>query len=61
MEFVFSFWYIVMAVLVVCIAACITVFVMMDKKDKVLIDEFVKNASTEQKAEKVSTEEKSQE
>ena len=50
-----------MAVLVVCIAACITVFVMMDKKDKVLIDEFVKNASTEQKAEKVSTEEKSQE
>ena len=41
MEFVFSFWYIVVAVLVVASVACLVVFFLMDKKDKVLIDEFI--------------------
>lgn len=42
MAFVFSFWYIIMIVLVAGIAACLVVFFQMDKKDRVLIEEFVK-------------------
>ena len=41
MKFVYSNWYIVMAVLLVLIAACIVAFVLMDKKDKELIKGFV--------------------
>ena len=41
MAFVYSNWYIVMALLLVAIVALITVFVLMDKKDRVLIKNFV--------------------
>ena len=41
MTFVFSYWYIVMAVLLVGIVAAIVAFILMDKKDKVIIKEFV--------------------
>lgn len=60
MSFVFSFWYIVMILLVAGIAACLVVFFKMDKKDRVLIDEFIKEAQkpAEQKEEnKVNAEE----
>jgi len=52
MTFVYSHWYIVMAVLLIAIVALIVTFVLMDKKDKVLIDEFVKSMQTEPVAEK---------
>ena len=42
MAFVFSFWYIVALILVAGIIASIVVFLKMDKKDKVLIEEFIK-------------------
>jgi len=57
MTFVYSNWYIVMAVLIVAIVALIVTFILMDKKDRVLINEFVKsmqansNDSTEKPAE----------
>ena len=41
MTFVYSNWYIVMAILLVAIVSLIVIFVLMDKKDKVLIKEFV--------------------
>ena len=41
MAFVYSNWYIVMAVLVVAIVALVFLFVKMDKKDRVLIKNFV--------------------
>ena len=53
MAFVFSFWYIVMALLVAGIAAALVVFIRMDKQDKVLIDQFVKEASAQQPEAKV--------
>ena len=58
MAFVYSNWYIVMAVLVVAIIALVTVFVMMDKKDRVLIQKFIdsSSASEEPKQESVKTE-----
>ena len=46
MEFVFSVWYFVMIALVVGVAVCITLFVIMDKKDKALIKEFVESAQS---------------
>lgn len=54
MSFVFSIWYIVAAVLVVGIIACFITFFKMDKKDRNLIDEFIK---AQQPAEEVSAEE----
>ena len=64
MEFVFSAWYFVMIALVVGIAVCVTLFVLMDKKDKVLIKEFIENAqsNTESETEKenISSENKSE-
>lgn len=45
MEFVFSFWYIIMILLVLGIVACLVVFFMMDKKDRVLIDNFIKEST----------------
>ncbi len=48
MYFVYSNWYIVMAVLLVAIIALVVTFIMMDKKDKVLIEEFVKNSTSEE-------------
>ena len=47
MAFVFSFWYIVMAVLAVGVVACIMVFFNMDKKDKEIIDNFVKESANQ--------------
>ena len=54
MEFVFSFWYIVAIVLVLGIVACLVLFFMMDKKDKVLIDNFVKEATAEQSKQQIA-------
>lgn len=48
MAFVFSSWYIVMLLLVAGIAACLVVFFKMDKKDKVIIDQFVKDSAASQ-------------
>ena len=44
MEFVFTAWYFVMIALVAGIAACLVVFFKMDKKDRAMIEEFVKEA-----------------
>ena len=41
MFFVYSSWYIVLAVLAVAIVGLIVTFVMMDKKDRQFIKEFV--------------------
>lgn len=51
MAFVWSFWYIVVAVLAIGIIACIVCFVMMDKKDKLIISDFVKKNSETASAE----------
>lgn len=47
MAFVFSFWYIVMALLAIGVVACILVFFKMDKKDKEIIDNFVKESANQ--------------
>ena len=47
MAFVFSFWYLVMAMLAVGVVACIMVFFNMDKKDKEIIDNFVKESTNQ--------------
>ena len=47
MAFVFSVWYFVMIALVAGIVASLLVFFKMDKKDRVMIDEFVKNAQVQ--------------
>ena len=58
MAFVFSFWYIVMALLVAGITACMIVFVKMDQKDRVLIEEFIKaQQPVEEKVEVVEAQE----
>ncbi len=58
MAFVFSFWYIVMALLVAGITACMIVFVKMDQKDRVLIEEFIKaQQPAEEKVEVVEAQE----
>ena len=51
MTFVWSSWYIVMILLVAGIAACLTIFFLMDKKDKVLLDKFVKDSAQPQQEE----------
>ena len=53
MEFVFSWWYIVMAVLAVGIVACMVVFFRMDKKDSALIEQFIKDSQQPAKEEAV--------
>ncbi len=45
MTFVFTSWYIVLAALLVAVIGCIVAFVLMDKKDKVIINEFVNEAN----------------
>lgn len=47
MYFVFTSWYIVLALLLVAIAAVIFFIVRMDKQDKVIIDEFANNVAVE--------------
>ena len=61
MRFVFSGWIIVLIVLVLAIAGAVVAFVMMDKKDKVIINDFLKEAQAGQEqpaAEVTPTEEK---
>lgn len=48
MYFVYSSWYIVMAILLVGIIGLIVAFVMMDKKDRTIIQEFVNNSGSVQ-------------
>ena len=57
MKFVYSNWYIVMAVLLVLIIGSIVAFILMDKKDKELIKDFVKsNAEPAEVPEEVKSE-----
>lgn len=44
MTFIFSVWYIVALVLLLGVVASIVVFVLMNKKDKELINQFVKSS-----------------
>ena len=44
MRFVFSGWIIVLIVLVLAIAGAVAAFIMMDKKDKSIINNFLKEA-----------------
>ncbi len=60
MTFVFSFWYIVMAFLVIGIAGCIAGFILMDQKDKALIKEFVESSNEVEVPAKDSAEQKSE-
>ena len=46
MEFVFSAWYFVIIALVIGIVVCVFLFVKMDKKDRVLIDQFIKETQS---------------
>lgn len=43
MEFVFTSWYFVMIALVAGIVACLVIYVKMDKKDRTIISDYVKN------------------
>lgn len=52
MYFVYTNWYIVMAILVVAIIGLIITFILMDKKDRALIQEFVENSQSQVVAEK---------
>lgn len=52
MYFVYTNWYIVMAILVVAIIGLIVTFILMDKKDRALIQEFVENSQSQVVAEK---------
>lgn len=42
MVFVWSYWYIVLAILAIGAIGCVIAFVMMDKKDRQLMHDFVK-------------------
>lgn len=48
MMFVFSYWYIVLAVLAVGIGAAVFFLVKMDKKDNKMLAEFVESAKQEE-------------
>ena len=50
MAFVYSNWYIVIAVLVVAIIALFVLLVLMDKKDKQIINQFVSDSNAKQQA-----------
>lgn len=58
MSFVFTFWYFVIIALVAAIAACLLIFFKMDKKDRVMIDEFIKNSQVQNEAQPVAEENK---
>ncbi len=49
MAFVYSNWYIVLAILIACFIAAVVVYILMDRKDKEIIDEFVKSVEQENK------------
>jgi len=64
MKFVFSGWMIVLVVLVLAIIGTVVAFVLMDKKDKVIIKDFLKeveNGNAAPQAEAAKTEEKVEE
>ncbi|MBE5741077.1 MAG: hypothetical protein E7351_00895 [Clostridiales bacterium] len=61
MTFVFTPWYFVMALLLAGIVACIVVFIKMDKKDRELIGQFVKESQEAPKASEVKDEPKVEE
>ena len=48
MFWVYSSWYIVLAILIVAVIALIIAFFKMDKKDRILIQEFIAKNSEEQ-------------
>ena len=48
MAFVFTAWYFVMVALAAGIAACVVIFFKMDKQDRVMIDQFIKDAQAQQ-------------
>ena len=54
MTFVYTSWYIVLAILALAIVGLVVAFVMMDKKDKLIIKEFMNQANAS--AEKQSVE-----
>lgn len=56
MTFVFSFWYIILALLIAGVVASILIFIKMDQKDRVLIDNFIKESTAEEKKEEVEKE-----
>ena len=58
MAFVFSLWYIVALVLVLGIAASLYVYFRMDKQDKILINNFVKEAQEQSAPAEEKAEEK---
>ena len=51
MTFVFTSWYFVILALVAGIAASLIIFLKMDKKDRILIDEFVKENQPKEEVE----------
>lgn len=56
MKFVFSSWYIVLAVLAVAIAAVVALIIVMDRQDKAIIKEFTNgNAEVEPASEADNT------
>ena len=55
MTFVFSIWYIVALVLAAAVVACLVVFFKMDKKDSVIIKEFVDSQTQEEPNQEVKT------
>lgn len=57
MTFVFTSWYFVILALVAGIAACLVIFLKMDKQDRVFIEEFIKE--NQPKEEIAQTENKS--
>ena len=56
MVFVWSYWYIVLAILLIGAIGCVVAFILMDKKDREIISSFVKDNSQpveEKKPEKI--------
>lgn len=57
MAFVWSVWYLVLLFLVAAVVGLIVAFIMMDKQDKVLISNFIKeNSAPAQEAKPVKVE-----
>ena len=55
MTFVFSFWYIVLAILVLGVIGLVIAFVKMDKKDRELIKDFVDETNKQAPVEESKT------
>lgn len=48
MSFVFTTWYFIMLILVAGIVASLVIFFKMDKKDKIMIEQFVKDSQAQE-------------